>query len=82
MWINPLFFLFTEEEASELDEDDNEHDDDDVVNYMETDGLASTSSDSDEEFVDYETKKDRKVKFSRGKIKVRYKVYLFLLGVC
>ncbi|XP_060604965.1 neurabin-1-like isoform X4 [Ruditapes philippinarum] len=53
-----------EEETSEIDEDD------DDVNYLEIDGLSSTSSESEEEYIDYEAKKDKKIKFSRAPIRV------------
>ncbi|KAL4217525.1 protein phosphatase 1 regulatory [Mactra antiquata] len=52
------------EESSEVDEGEDE------VEYLEIEGLSSTSSESEDEYIDYEAKKDRKIKFSRSPIRV------------
>lgn len=38
--------------------------------FLEKDGLDSTTSESEDEYIDYQAKTNRKIRFSRGPIKV------------
>ncbi|XP_052237381.1 neurabin-1-like isoform X14 [Dreissena polymorpha] len=58
-----------DEDVSEV-EVGSERSEENAVNYLEIEGLSSTSSESEDEYVDYQAKTDRRIRFSRGPIKV------------
>ncbi|XP_052237379.1 uncharacterized protein LOC127848793 isoform X12 [Dreissena polymorpha] len=63
----PQYIL--DEDVSEV-EVGSERSEENAVNYLEIEGLSSTSSESEDEYVDYQAKTDRRIRFSRGPIKV------------